>query len=351
MRILAALLAAMLLVPPAMAQVISPSEMLRSSVTNFIRPQTRAFATRTDELSAAMDALCEKVTAVELRLARDAFSKAATAYGRIEFLRIGPLMEENRADRILFWPDRRGIGLRQVQQVLAEADPAATDLAGLQGKSVAVQGFGALEFVLFGTGAETLSTADGAYRCAYGQAVAHNLAQMAGKVAEGWADPDGIAKRLTQPQANYPDYRTTTESLEALVGLTSHGIEGMRDTRLNPFIAKKDGVANPKQALFWRSNQTMPMLRANVEGLRRLVELSGIVTDPALTEEVTASFDRAEAAIAAVTLPIEEAVADPMQAAALADLAGATQDLQRLIGEELSATLGLSVGFSSLDGD
>lgn len=348
MRIFVAVFAILLLVAPASAQIISPSEMLRSSVTNFIRPQTKAFATRTAELSTAMDALCQHG---DLPAAQHAFANAATAYGRIEFLRVGPLMEDNRSDRILFFPDRKGIGLRQVQQLLAEADPAAETLAGLQQKSVAVQGFGALEFVLFGTGFETLATPEGAFRCAYGTAIAENLADIAGKVAAGWADPEGIARRLTQPDPAYADYRTTTESLEAIVGLISHGIEGVRDTRINPLIARADGKANPKQALFWRSNQTMPVLKANFDGLRLLVELSGVVTDPALALQVTAAFARADAAFAIVTAPVEEAVSDPIQSAALNDLVTATQDLQRLIGEDLSATLGLSVGFSSLDGD
>lgn len=348
MRIFWAFLAALLLVSPAAAQIISPSEMLRSSVTNFIRPQTKAFATRTAELSSAMYALCENSN---LTGAQDAFAAAATAYGNIEFLRVGPLVEANRADRILFFPDRKGIGLRQVQQLLAEADLSAATVPGLQQKSIALQGFGALEFVLFGTGFETLTTSDGAFRCAYGAAIAKNLEEMAGEIAAGWDDPEGIAKRLTQPDPSYADYRTTTESLEAIVGLVSHGIEGVRDTRINPFIAKGDGKANPKLALFWRSNQTMPVLQANIRSLRSLVELSGVVTDPDLAAEITAAFDRAEAAIAVVTSPVEQAVADPIQSAALADLVTATQDLQRLIGEDLSATLGLSVGFSSLDGD
>lgn len=348
MRIFAAIFAALLLITPATAQIISPSEMLRSSVTNFIRPQTKAFATRAAELSKAMYVLCENG---DLTGAQNAFAAAATAYGRVEFLRVGPLMEDNRSDRILFFPDRRGIGLRQVQQLLAEADPAAATVPGLQQKSIAVQGFGALEFVLFGTGFETLATSDGAFRCAYGAAIAKNLEEMATQVAVGWADPEGIAKRLTQPDPAYADYRTTTESLEAVVGLVSHGIEAVRDTRINPFIAKADGKANPKQALFWRSNQTLPMLSANISSLRLLVELSGVVTDTALAAEITTAFDRAETAIAKVTSPVEEAVADRAQSTALADLVTATQDLQRLIGEDLSATLGLSVGFSSLDGD
>jgi len=44
-------------------------------------------------------------------------------------------------------------------------------------------------------------------------------------------------------------------------------------------------------------------------------------------------------------------VADPKQVQALNYLVIVTQSLQSLVGEQLSTALGLSVGFSSLDGD
>jgi predicted lipoprotein len=53
-----------------------------------------------------------------------------------------------------------------VQELLAKQDPTATDAATLRGKSVAMQGLQALEFVLYGTGSETLATGDD-YRCRY----------------------------------------------------------------------------------------------------------------------------------------------------------------------------------------
>lgn len=351
MRILLPVLVVLALVAPATAQIVTPSEILRSSVSNVIRPQVKAFAESGLEMAAGMAGLCAEPGSDRLAETRDAFANLATAYGRMEFFRLGPLLEDNRADRILFWPDRRSIGLKQVQQILAEQDADATGASGLYAKSVAVQGLGALEFVLFGTGWETLSVADGAFRCAYGRAIANNLAQIGADIVDAWADPEGIAGHLMQPDARYADYRTETESLEALVGLVAHGVEAMRDTRVNPFIAGDDGRASPKLALFWRSNQTIPMLRANMDGLRRLVTYSGVVADPALAAQIDVAFDRAEAALGTVTAPVEEAVNDPTQAAALADFVEATRQLQTLIGEDLSATLGLSVGFSSLDGD
>src|SRR5690606_22737995 len=99
---------------------------------------------------------------------RAQFPAVVTAWSRIELYRFGPLMAQNRSDRILFWPDRKGIALRQVQAILADKDEAALAPETLARKSVAVQGLGALEFVLHGTGSEDLATPDGAFRCDYG---------------------------------------------------------------------------------------------------------------------------------------------------------------------------------------
>jgi uncharacterized protein len=351
MRLVAAFVIALALALPAQAQLVRRADIARSAVTDFIRPETAAFATAAEALVPALETLCTTPDDTAFETARKAFADAAIAYGRIEFLTLGPLTESNRADRILFWPDRRGIGLRQVQALLAEEDASATELAGLQGKSVAVQGLGALEFLLFGTGAETLTGSAQSFRCLYGRAIAQNLSKIGTEIEAGWSDPEGIAHRLSEPDADYTDYRTTTEALESLVGLIAHGIEGLRDTRLNPVLGRDGAEANPRLALFWRSGQTMPMLGATVGAMERLVSISGVAVNTTLSDEIDDAFARATEAIAAVDAPIETALADPAQRAALDDLVAALSELQQLIGEDLAAQLGLSVGFSSLDGD
>jgi hypothetical protein len=341
---------------PVLAQDTTPSQVLAAAVNQVIRPAVAAFKSRASGLESAMGALCAVPSERALSIARQQFGLAVQAYGRIEFVRLGPLMEDNRADRLLFWPDRRGTGLRQVQAILAEEDPAASAVTTLRGKSVAVQGFGALEFVLFGTDAEMLLTAEGAFRCRYGQAIAANVSNIADQVAMGWYSYDGVASHLTRPVPENADYRTETEALEALVGLVSHGLEGLRDARILPFIAQGDAAARPKQALFWRSGLTMAMIAANIEGMETLVAVSGITLavgaeQPGLGDSIAFEFRNAHRAIELVTLPVEQAVADEKQAQALNYLVIVTQSLQALIGEQISGALGLSVGFSSLDGD
>lgn len=341
---------------PAFAQTTSPSQVLDAAVNGVIRPAMAEFKLQAAGLDSAMGGLCAQPSAETLRIARDQFAQAAQGYGAVEYLRIGPLMEDNRSDRLLFWPDRKGIALRQVQAILADDDASATELTSLRAKSVAVQGFGALEFVLFGTDAETLGGAEGAFRCQFGEAIAANIAEISDELAAGWDREDGIALHLTKPSPDYVDYRTEVEALEQLVGLVSHGIEATRDTRINPFIAQGDTAAKPKQALFWRSGLTMAMIKANIDAMARMMDVSGMARavaekDKALDNSIAFEFANATRAMDLVTLPVEQAVADDKQARALAYLVLVTGSLQSLVGEQLSAALGLSVGFSSLDGD
>lgn len=353
-KLLAILL--MVVAQPALAQSPTPTTVIEAAVNQVIRPAMAEFKRSASGLESAMGALCALPSTDSVAIACRQFEQAALAYGRIEFMRIGPLMEENRVDRLLFFPDRKGIGLRQVQAIMAEKDATASNVTSLREKSVAAQGFGALEFVLFGTGAEELQTADGQFRCRYGQAIAANVSTIADELAMGWYRYDGVAAHLTRPVPENADYRTETEAMEELVGLISHGIEATRDTRINPFMAQGDAAAKPKQALFWRSGLTMAMIRANVEGMETLVAGSSMARavgedQAGLDNSIAFEFSNAHRAIDLVTLPIEQAVEDDKQVAALNYLVIVTQSLQGQIGEQLSAALGLSVGFSSLDGD
>lgn len=354
MRMVRMLVALLALMTPAMA--VETPDVLRQAVDGFIRPGFAQLAGRSSGLEKDLGNLCATPSATQLALARQQFGKVVDAFSRVEFLKFGPLVEESRLERLLFWPDRKGIALRQVQAILADEDDSATSLASLQGKSVAVQGLTALEFVLFGTGAETLETGEGDFRCRYGAAIGAAIADTAGELATAWSAPDGIAAHLTAPTPDHADYRSPREALEELVGAMAYGIESIRDTRLLPFVGRDGAAPKPKSALFWRSGLTVPAMRAGFAGIGDLLDASQVglaTTQDNLWVDNSARFELGNAlrAADAVSLPVEQALADPAQKRALDYLVILTGSLQTLLGENLSSALGLSVGFSSLDGD
>lgn len=345
---------------PAAAQTLPRPEaaeaVLQAAVADVIRPGMQRFQATSKEMVDTLETLCATPAPDALASSRRIFETVVAAYGGIDFLRLGPLLEENRADRLLFWPDRRSVGLRQVQAILAEEDASATQLTALQDKSVAVQGLGALEFVLYGTGSDGLTDPAGAFRCAYGRTIAANIAEIAGELVTDWNATGGVADHLTSPHPDYADYRTTVEAMEEVVGLVAHGAETLRDRHLKPFLAGPEKAASRKLAVFWRSGLTLVFVRANIEAMHALAVPTGLTRavdekDKWLVSSVDFEFRNALRALDGVTLPLAEALDNQEQAAALDYLVLVTGALQSVVGEQLSAALGLSVGFSSLDGD
>lgn len=356
MRMLLALLVG-LMATPALAQLHPTGRaVITHAVEDAIRPGFAAFVEATRDMRAAMSELCEAPSEAGLDGARERFKAVVAAWSRIELYRFGPLVTENRSDRILFWPDRKGIALRQVQAILANEDATATDAATLKAKSVAVQGLGALEFVLFGTDAETLAVPEGDFRCDYGAAITALLEETAAAMSAEWGDPAGISARMIRPSETDPDYRSNEEVLQELIGVMAHGVEAIRDQRILPFLGREGEASKPRSALFWRSNMTVPSILGNFEGLQTLLANSDI-WEYAPTEQfwigqdALEAFDKVAAEAARVTGTVEQAVADPAQKTALSEMVTSSQVLGKLTGEDLPAALGLSVGFSSLDGD
>ncbi len=346
------LLAAVL---PASAAV-KASDVIGRAIDGFVRPAYVSLDEHAAGLTKAMHQLCDAPSQQNLDSARSEFSGTVEAWSVAEIIAFGPVKENNRLERMLYWPDRKSIGLRQVQTTLASKDPTSTDPAQLAGKSVAMQGLGALEYVLHGDGAETLANKDDPYRCAYGAAVAGNIETIAGEVRDAWQKPDGFASLWANPGPNNPLYRNGTEAVTELVGVFVNELEMIRDVRLKGFLGAKADADKPKQAIYWRSQNTTASLAANLSGIDQLFQTSKLGDAlPAdgqwMAESIHIQLTNGVATAKSVAGPIDKALADPALRDKLEHFALITSSLSTLIGTRMTAAFGLTAGFSSLDGD
>tara|TARA_Y100000815_G_scaffold150594_2_gene136597 strand:- start:92827 stop:93912 length:1086 start_codon:yes stop_codon:yes gene_type:complete len=361
MRIVAALFLFVLTLSPARAieLTIGDEEAMkpvRTLVAAFIQPGFERFAEQAELAEIAVSSLCKEPGDRSLEAARNAFKDSALALARVEFLRTGPLAQENRLERLLFWPDRRGIALRQVQGVIAERDESVTDPANLPEKSVALQGYNALEYLLFGTGSDTLAEPGDAFRCGFAHAVAANIHLIAAQLSEEWTQEDGFAAAWTSPGPENDYFRNTEEAISELLSIPSEAFEIIRDQRLQPIVPEEDGKANPKSALFWRSDLTMPFIRANFDALRTYFEVSEMISilpedQRWLGKSIEFEFNNSGDILSRLQMPVASILKDEDRAGELGYLVILTQSLQQLFGTQVTSALGLSVGFSSLDGD
>lgn len=345
--------------PRAVEEAAVPSVMAQA-VDGFIIPGYRDLAEATNALSEASAGLCKSPSETTLEAARSAFSSVVERWSAIEIIRLGPALEQNRFERFLFYPDRKSTGLKQVQAILAKKDESATSPETLKGKSVAVQGLGALEFVLYGTGAEVLSGKEGDFRCRYGLAVSQNLRSIAGELLAAWEKPDGIQAAWKEPGPGNPLFRDNREAATELLGVLVHSVEMIKDQRLRPFYAGTvhgtPDRGRPKLAIYWRSANTMPAISANLGGLQRLFDTAGMESLlPADSRSIAGSIDFLFKALIAATDgiegPIEDALADEKQRAKLDFIALNTADLLDRLNREFGGSIGLGAGFSFADGD
>ncbi|WP_117193066.1 imelysin family protein [Rhizobium terrae] len=332
------------------------SKVMTAAVDGFIRPGYDAFQASAEKMAGAMKTLCEAPSRASYEAARTAFRNGIVSWAHIEVMRVGPIIEQNRFERILFYPDRKSTGLKQVQSILSKADETATDPATLGTKSVAMQGFGALEYVLAGTGSEELLKEKNSFRCRYGAAVAGNIANVAKEISDIWDAPDGIQKAWEQPGADNPDFRNGGEAITALLGILVHGAEAVRDQRIETFYKGADKAKFPKQGLFWRSENTWVSIKGNLEGLSSLLDKSGMI---ALLEEkdrpvVAATQAKLKSMIeltGKITPDLEKAVEDAGERQKLDTLLADGKDVIAKLNDGYGGAIGLSSGFSFADGD
>lgn len=341
--------------PAVLNTALVPGVMTRA-VDDFIRPGYHRFHETAGSLKTSMEALCATPSATSVDAARDAFNDTIDAWSRIEIVRVGPVIEDNRFERVLFFPDRKSTGLKQVQAALAKPDDSVTQMATLKEKSVAMQGIGALEFVLFGTGHEVLSNEQGAYRCRYGAAIAANLERLGGELSAAWDAPDGVQAAWEKPGLDNPLFRDEKEAANALLGILVHAAETIRDQRLESFYKGDAKKALPRQAIYWRSGNTFRSIAGNLEGVRDLMKASGMVElldDD--SRSTVSSIDFVARALLRVVNDIrpnvEEALADPAETAKLDFLLLNSRDLILRLNNDLGGGIGLAAGFSFSDGD
>lgn len=350
-----AALAAWLALMPAPVRAVDADPVLSDAVDGFIRPGYGVLHREARLMAELTGDLCDAPSPGAMQAAHEGFGRLVEAWSRIEIVRFGPIVEDNRLERIHFFPDRRGLGLRQVQAVLAEKDETAAKAATLAGKSVALQGLTALEYLLYGTGSEALATGD-AFRCAFADAVADRIEATSAELDAAWSDPVGIAARLADPGPANPDYRNAAESLQALLGVFVNTTELIADARVSPALGDSIAAARPKLAPYWRSGLTARAFAATLDGFRDLYAAAGMerLLTPAIARfgsSAMAELETARKAVAGLDMPFDEAVADPDKRGVAAYLAIVLRSVRDTFSARIAAGLGLSAGFSSSDGD
>jgi predicted lipoprotein len=245
--------------------------------------------------------------------------------------------------------------------VLASRDATATNAAELANKSVALQGIGALEIVLFSDGGlEQADPADRDFRCRFGSAIAANLASLAREIADAWQDEGGFAGRWLRPGGRNPVFLLPSETTLALAKALNQGLERARDERIaGPLGLNKQRRVTPAPLAV--SNRSMRLVIANIEGARNLYDRGGLraailsaASGDANDKELAALVSRELATALERLEPVRQSAKPYVDRESRRQIIASGFPLKnaRLIaGELLVRNAGLSLGFNASDGD
>lgn len=342
---------------PAFARdAASERAVLDGLLKTHIQPRFTALAAAAQTSAEAAAKLAAQPDAATLKGARDAYASLMDAWAGAQHLRPGPLLLEQRADRLFFWPDRRGVTSRQLTALLAKDDGAAD--VGKQ--SAAVQGLPALERLLFddGVDAKSFTGEAGARRGKLTAAIAGNIAKLTAEARDGWAalGPALLAGAETTPIGKGPG--------EALNNLFLSLVTAMQIVADQKFLIPLGGSLNeakPALAEAARSGRSAKQIDGNLKAIRAMLLGEGggpglltLVTEPARKDaaaKTAHAFDGALTALAALPAPLDRAVADAKQRPKAEAALRAAKTAQNVVSRDLPSLLGITLGFNELDGD
>jgi predicted lipoprotein len=362
-RVLAASLLLLATTPAFALEDADYSAAVAATAKGVIIPAYEAFGDAARSLQGGLDALCREPTEENLKEARAQFANTATAWARVQYISFGPVAVHQRAFRVEYWPDKRNVVGRQLADVLAKRDVAALDLQRFATTTGGVQGLPALERLLFAEDARAKlqpGEEGAAFRCKLFDAIGTNLTSIAQDTVAGWTDGDAsFLKRIEQPSEDDEEIPSGRVAAGRLLNDLLTTMIAMRDMKLLAPLGSGVEKAKGQAAEYWRSGQSVAVLKANLEGWRALFGvdqglgalLAAQPNGKDVADQVSAAADEASEALAGITLPLNEAVADPAQRKQVEVFAARLVTLRDLLAGPVTTALNLPIGFNALDGD
>ncbi|MBL8566640.1 MAG: imelysin family protein [Hyphomicrobiaceae bacterium] len=336
---------------------------VESTVEAYVLSRYTELKLSTGMLAHAVQAWCASEQASAPEPVRDAYKSVVRVWAGVDYYRFGPARDANRLQRIMFWPDPRGVIRKQVSRVLAAKDESLSSAPSIATQSAALQGLPALEQLIFAE--RSGETADDArYRCRLAAAVAGNVAQLSNEMVEEWQKPDGWRHLMENPGAENSTYKSEVEAVSELYRALLAGLQIVAEQVMPPWLKAAESGKSWGGLPFETSGLTTVYVGALIESLDdlgqslHLAEVAQVIGASAKDKAWMASWIANAFASMARDIPT---LVEPRARAGVKFSAGELEALRRvkfhangmrqLIGREIAGAAGASIGFNELDGD
>jgi predicted lipoprotein len=352
-----ALLAGQVLSPSALAQTVSREGLLRTMACDVIAPGYRDLAAKCRALTVAVEEFVKAPAQQSIEKTREAWTDALLASRRIQWLQSGPIADREYIATFCY---SKVLPLR-MEAVVDASDPI--DEAHVAELGATAKGLFALEYLLFdgngGTGGnaacprvlETFSRPGSTRRSHYLVALAHDLESKATQLAGDWTasgDQSAAAKFVAGGQA----------SLNRVINEFAQLVEQVSEQRINFILQLPKPISGQlgriEGSLSGTSQQSVLALLEGAQKLCRGAHGEGLEDylkhlNAPLAQRLDGLIESAIAATRDIGAPLERVVPDNR---AVVDSAyEKTRALEVLCKTDLASALGVTLTFSSNDGD
>ncbi|WGZ93411.1 MAG: imelysin family protein [Candidatus Thiothrix putei] len=346
-------------------------KLLVHVVDGAIIPLYRELDVTANTLTQRSKTFCSEPNAENFKVLREGWGETLLAWHRTDALMFGPAIEDQIDFKVNFNPPKKAV-INGLLNATSPLTVEAVEKAGVGG-----QGLGTLEFLLFDrdkSDADQLAAFQGdtgKRRCAYVQAASELLQTTLHTIAEAWInDKNGYATAFRTANKGNATFASSRQAVDLLVGKLFQSAEKFSKNRIGNPLGKgidlntegKQEVLNTSNAYqleAWRSGYSVQVVRANVEGMLRIVKDGGILQwlrDHNQREIEKFVADAMEMRLDNyLKLPVPDS--DPFEliktgnSKALDGYYYMGNDIQMGIKRQLAKVMGVQLGFNDNDGD
>ncbi|WP_299199522.1 imelysin family protein [uncultured Amphritea sp.] len=323
-----------------------------SLVSEHILPRYQSLQRSSAELATSTAALCRQPDQTHLERAQADFQQTMDAWQSVQNIQFGPITTHMRNFSMQFWPDKKNLIGKQLNQLLQQQNPDTLSVDYLYQASIGVKGLPALERLLFTGSLSDLENTS--YRCQLTQTIAAYIAVNSQATLDEWTD--GYADSVSNAGSEASYYDSHQEAAVDMMKALIEPLEAIRDQKILSPLG--DGQVRPRRTESWRSQRSLRNIQLNVATLHHLYSGTKKSVDSLLRQQgraaqadnISTLFNAIEQQLQAVQAPLITSLHQPETVKQLLEISAALQQLDRELSAEM-ITLNIQLGFNSRDGD
>ncbi|MFQ3208600.1 MAG: putative lipoprotein [Colwellia sp.] len=294
----------------------------------------------------------------ELLALQQSWREVMSSWQTIQWLKVGPIVENNRIFRLHYWPDSKDSVGRGVTNLLTTSEVVNEEFIAKQ--SVGSQGLPALEQLLFTEVSQNglLNASDKDKRCEVLIAISANVVTMTTEVNNQWQIAGGnYHAQLTQGTG---DFSSKKDAVEELVTNWLEQIERVKDEKmLVPLSVNSPGIAGIAEHVL--SDATVVSIQKNINTFSVIYSAGGghgfdnILIDHLgqqnIATEMLSSIDGAITSADALSGSYETLLKTDEGRTQITATIDSLRGIRDLLTVDFVQATDINIGFNSNDGD